>query len=64
MRFHLAGNEGERIYGQVVFNLGLKICIVFWDVDMLGNVTWVNVTGVDGNRNVYGILTVWSPVHR
>lgn len=45
------GNEGERIYEKAVFNLGLEICTVFWEVDMLGNVTQVNVTGVGRNRN-------------
>lgn len=41
MRFHVVGHEGERMYGKVIFDLGLEICTDYWDMDMVGDVTLI-----------------------
>ena len=55
VRFNLFGNEGEGIYGKVIFDLGLEVSAKYWEVDMLGNVTQLNIRRVRGNRNTQGM---------
>ena len=49
MSFNLLGNEGEGIYGKVIFDLNLEISVEHWEVNMLGKVLQFNITGLCGN---------------
>ena len=51
--FHLIGNEGEGIYRKVIFDLNLEISVEYWEVNMLGKVTQLNLTGLCRNRNTW-----------
>ena len=51
MRVHLIENEGEGIYGKVIFDLSLKISAEYWEVNMVGKITQLNIAGLCGNRN-------------
>lgn len=65
VRFHLVGNEGERIYEKVTLNLGLEIHTVFRG----SGHGWCNPGKRHRNRWEWeymrrAILTGWRSVHR
>ena len=63
--FNLLGNEGEGVYGKVIFDLNLEISVEHWEVNMLGKVPQFNITGLCGNSNAWAgcINRAKSSVH-
>lgn len=65
VRFHLVGNEGERIYGKVTLNLGLEIHTVFGG----SGLGWCNPGKRHRSRWELeyvrrAVLTGWRSAHR